>query len=113
MSLSAETGASLAIGCSSVRSLPHARRIMLADQQAQELGDEGGFRLAFDLQRAIELEQHPLAALRLGRKQRRTRAHARTRLDWGDEANLVQSVIGPGPGVRRDYARLHHHPPHP
>jgi hypothetical protein len=82
---------------------------VFADEQAQELGDEGGFRLVFDVQRAAELEQHPPAALRLGRKQRRTRAHARARLNRRYEANLVQSIIEPGRGIRRNHAELHHH----
>ena len=50
---------------------------MFADEQAQELGDEGGFRLPFDLQRAVELEQHAPAALRLNREEVRARARAR------------------------------------
>src|SRR5262249_7077526 len=108
MSLSAATGASLAIWCSS-RRLPHARRIVFADEQAQEFGDERGFCLAFDLQRAVEPEQQPPAALQLGREERRPRAHARARLDRRDEANLVQSIIEPGRGIRRDHAELHHH----
>ena len=53
------------------------RRIVFADEQAQELGDEGGFRFAFDLQRTVELEQHPPAALRLDREEVRARSHAR------------------------------------
>src|SRR5262245_15774973 len=109
MSLSAATGTSSAMGCSSMRSLPLARPIVFADQQAQELGNEGGFRLAFDLQRAAELEQHPPAVLRLRREERRTCAHARARLDRRDEANLVQSIVEPGRRIRRDHAELHHH----
>ena len=56
-------------------------RIALADQHAQELGDQGGLRLAFDLQRALQLEQHPPTALRFGREElarMRTRAPALT-----------------------------------
>src|SRR5262245_66427272 len=109
MSFSAATGASLPMGCSSMRSLPLARRVAFADQQAQELGDEGGFRLAFDLKRAVELEQQPPATLRLDRDQVRTRAHARARLDRRDEANLIQAIIEPGRGIPRNHAELHHH----
>src|SRR5215831_1907168 len=36
---------------------------LLADQHAQRLRDQGGLRLAFDLQRAVELEQHAPSAL--------------------------------------------------
>src|SRR6516225_9681795 len=43
--------------------------IGLADEQAKELGNESGFCLAFDLERAIEPEQHAVLALRLNREQ--------------------------------------------
>jgi len=74
--------------------------IGLADEQAKELGNESGFCLAFDLERAIEPEQHAVLALRLNREQDRARAHTRARLDRRDEANLVQSIIESGCRVR-------------
>src|SRR5262245_38991597 len=83
------TRMSFAMGCSS-------RRTTFADQQAQELGDQGGLCLAFDLQHAVELEQHPPAALRLGGQEVCARAHARARLDRCDEADLVEPIVEPG-----------------
>src|SRR5262249_10690224 len=109
MSFSAATGASLPMVCPSMRSLPLARRVAFADEQAQELGDEGGFFLAFDLQRAVELEQHPAAALHLDRDEVRACAHARARLDRRDEADLVQAIVEPSCSVGRDHAELHRH----
>src|SRR5262245_65674347 len=64
-------------------------RIALPDQQAQELGHQGGLRFPLDLQRAVELEQHPPTAVRFSREQACARAHARARLDRCDEADLV------------------------
>src|SRR5262249_24425632 len=109
MSFSAATGASLVMECSSMRRLPLARRLAFADQQAQELGDKGGFLLAFDLQRAAELEQHPPAPLRLDRDKIGARAHARARFHWRDEADLVQAIVEPSCSIRRDHSEFHHH----
>src|SRR5262249_42384686 len=109
MSFSAATGASLAMGCSSMRSVPLVRRVAFADQQAQEFGDEGRFRLAFDLQRTAELEQHAPATLRLDRDKIGARAHARARFHWRDEADLVQAIVEPGCRIRRDHAEFHYH----
>jgi len=53
--------------------------IHFADQQAQQFGDQRRLRLAFDLERAIEVQQHPRIALRVGSAQlgaRRARAIA-------------------------------------
>src|SRR4029450_4612940 len=61
-------------------------RIALPDQQAQELGHQGGLRFAFDLQRAVELQQHSPTAVRFGREEACARAHAGARLDRCDEA---------------------------
>src|SRR5262249_2448298 len=82
---------------------------VFADEQAEELCDQSRLRRAFDLQRALEPEQHPPPALRSGREQLGARAQARAGLDGGDEADLVQSIVEPGRGVRRDHAELHHH----
>src|SRR6516162_7126797 len=82
---------SLAIGASS--------STRLADQHAQHLGDQRRLVLAFDLQRALQLEQHASALLRLRRNQARARAHPRPGFDRRDEAHLVQAVIETGRGV--------------
>jgi hypothetical protein len=88
---------------------PSDQEPLLSNQQAQELGDQGRLRVAFDLQRAVELEQHPPTALRLGGEEVRSCTHACARLYRRDEADLLQSIVEPGRGVRRDYAELRHH----
>src|SRR5215510_15465536 len=74
----------------------------LADQHAQHVGDEGGLGFAFDLQRALKLEEHPSAALRLGCGEERAHAHTCARLDRRNEPDLVQSVIERTRGIRRN-----------
>ena len=47
--------------------------------------------------------------MRLGGGEARAHAHACARLDRRNESDLVQPVIEPGRGIRRDHAELHHH----
>src|SRR5262245_12827530 len=76
----------------------------LAYQHAQDFGYESGLGFAFDLQRALHLEEHPPVTLRLGRSEGRTHAHMRVCFDRRNKPHPVESVVEPGCRIVRDYA---------
>src|SRR6516225_1405589 len=55
---------------------PYSRTLGFTDQHTEHLGNQGGLAFTFDLQCALQLEQHPTFVLRFSREQVRLQANA-------------------------------------
>ena len=77
------------------------------DQKGQRLGDQRRLLRALHFERVLGLHDHLPAFSRLDSGENDAQPHARTGRDRRQKANLVDAVVEPGGGVRRDDADLH------
>src|SRR5262245_50948767 len=83
---------------------PSCSGTALAYQHAQDFSDESGLGFAFDLQRALQLEEYPPVALELGRSEGRTHAHACVSLDGSNKPDPIEAVVEPSCRIVWDHA---------